>query len=625
MKKIFTLLLLSLCYCMSAQTGCLDAANGQQPYGEFSVYCNNNFQNITTVAKAGTFSTVDVGAGRTYTFKSSIATDFLTLANEQGTQVILSGTGSVMLAATTNQVIRFYIHSDDQCGNSTTFRTKSVKCDPGPDPNDPAVPVEGCLSTTAYSNGVIYTPFCNGTPEMITDFAFPGSYSQVLVTANTKYTFKSSVSTDHITLTNALGSAIIKTGVSEITWTAVADGEIQFQIFLDENCGTGDFTENPRALTIECGDKLPPSAGCLDAPRGQAPVDVVTPICNTTLESVVPMGEAGQYSMVRVTADNSYIFYSSITTDMITIGNENGTEVLGYGFGTFEWKADADRLVRFYTHANESCGLDINTRTRAVKCGNPFIATEPDFACFQGDGLNSNNYETGFSISEEEFFVADDFVVDGQFTVQQVRLNLFSADEIQNISFKFLKDNNGTPGEVTQTVLNIVPTEQLVIGASSNNQYFIYQVTVDLPTSLNFSTGKYWLQPTASSRFGAFWEMTSTGSGNATVQTLLPEHDWEASDLQAVFFISGACSTLSGDDFNLNKISFYPNPVKDVVTFSSALDIENISVYNISGQLVKIQKPVSGKVNVSNLQSGLYLFKVALTSGESETFKIIKE
>lgn len=625
MKKIFTLFFFAFCFCMSAQTGCLEAVNGQQPFGQSTVYCNNNFQDITKFAKAGTFSTVEVGAGRTYTLKSSVATDFITLSNEEGTQVILSGIGSVVISPTTDQVIRFYIHSDDQCGSATTFRTKSVKCDPGPDPNDPAVPVEGCLSTTAYSNGVIYTPFCNGAPELITDFAFPGSYSQILVTANTKYTFKSSVPTDHITLTNALGTAIIKTGAGDITWTAVADGEIQFQIFIDGNCGTGDFTEDPREVFIQCGDALPPSAGCLTAPRGQAPVDVVTPICNTTVESVVPMGEAGQYSMVKVTAGTPYTFYSSIDTDMITIGNEDGTTVLGYGFGTFEWTADADKLIRFYTHANESCGLDIATRTRAVKCGNPFVATEPDFDCFQGDGLHSNNFEEGFSISEEEFSVADDFVVDGQFAVQQIRLNVFSADEIQDISFKIFKDNDGKPGEVAQTVQSIVPTEQLVIGATKDNQYFVYQVTVDLPTALKFPTGKYWLQPAASSRFGAYWEMTSTGTSNAKVQFLAPEHDWEASDLQAVFFVSGECSTLSNDDFTLNKISFYPNPVKDVVTFSSALDIENVAVYNVSGQLVKVQKPVSGKVNVSNLQSGLYLFKVQLQSGESETFKIIKQ
>lgn len=622
MKKIFTLLFLTFYYGMTAQTGCLEAVNGQQPYGQYTVTCNNNFQNITTVARAGTFSTVEIYEGRIYTFKSSIATDFLTLSNEAGTEAIVSGTGSVVIAPTADQVIRFYIHSNEQCGSPTTFRTKSVKCDPGPDPNDPAEPVEGCLSEP-WSNAIIYTPFCNGANELITDFAFTGSYSPVQVTANTAYTFKSSVPTDHITLANGLGTAIIRTGTGEVTWTAVADGEIQFQIYLDENCGAGDYTEEPRALTIQCGEQLPPSEGCLSAPNGQAPFTIFVPTCNTTVESVVPMGQAGQYSMVQVTASTPYTFYSSISTDMITIGNEEGTEVLGYGFGTFDWTPDADRLVRFYTHANESCALDIQTRTRAVKCGNPFVATEPDFDCFQGAGLASNNFEEGYSISEESFSVADDFVVDGEFIVQQVRLNLLSIDEIQTISLNFLADNNTMPGSVSQTALNIVPTEQLVIGAK--NGFLVYQVTVDLPNPLTFSTGKYWLQPSANSMFGSYWEMTSTGSSHATAQTLSPENDWLATNLQAVFFISGECSNLSTGEFNLSKISFSPNPVKDVLSFSATLEIEKITVFSISGQLLKEQKPLNGKLDVSDLKTGLYLFKAELKSGASETFKIIKE
>jgi len=617
MRKIFTLLLLCLSYCITAQTGCLEAVNGQQPYGPFTVYCNNNFQNITTFAKAGTFSYVEIGANRTYTFKSSIPTDFITLSNEEGTEILLYGTNSVQITPATDQVIRFYIHSDDQCGSQTTYRTKSVKCDPGPDPNDPAEPVAGCIGSP-WSNTTNYTPFCNGFDEIITDFAYTGSYSPVEVTANTTYTFKSSVATDHIIISNALGTAIIKKEIGELQWTAVANGEIQFQIYLDDNCGVGDIDEVARVLTIQCGEQAPPSEGCLQAPNGQAPLDVFTPICNTTVESVVPMGSSGQYSMVQVTANSQYTFYSSIDTDMITIGNEQGTSVLGYGFGTFSWTADSDQVVRFYTHANASCALDIATRTRAVKCGNPFVATEPEFDCFQGDGLSSNNYEEGYQVPS----VADDFVVDGEFTAQQVRLNLFSLDEIQSISLRFLADNSDTPGEIIETVENIVPTEQLVIGAK--NGFLIYQVTVDLPAELTFPTGKYWMQPNVNSQWGAYWEMTSTGSGNTTVQALSPDNTWSATNYQAVFFISGTCSPLSNGGFDKHEVSFSPNPVKDVLTFSSVSNIENVSVFTISGQLIKQQKTESGRLNVSDLKPGFYLFKVELETGESETFKIIK-
>jgi hypothetical protein len=622
MKNIFTLLFLCLSYGLTAQTGCLEAVNGQQPYGQGTVYCNNQFQNITTVASAGTFSLMEISADRTYTFKSSIATDLLTLSNEEGSQIIGVGTGTAVITPTADQVIRIYIHSDDQCGSSTTFRIKSVKCDPGPDPNNPTEPVEGCL-TSAYSNTVQYTPFCNGFDEIITEFAFTGSYSPVFVTANTTYTFKSSDQTNHITITNALGSAIIALGVGEVRWTAVADGEVQFQIFTDENCGIGDATEEGKTVTVRCGEQAPPSEGCLNAPNGQAPVAVFVPICNTTVETVVPMGSTGEYAMVQVTANMAYTFYSSVPSDMITVGNEEGTEVLGYGFGQYEWTADSDRLVRFYTHVNASCAIDVSTRIKAIKCGLPFVATEPDFACFDGDGLFSNNYEEGYSISEQIPSVADDFIVEDQFSMQQVRLNLFAMDEIQNISFKFYADNNNTPGEVTHTALNIVPTEQLVIGAK--NGFLVYQVTVNLPNALNFTAGKYWMQPEANSIFGAIWEMTSTGSNESKVQVLTTENVWQPTNYQAVFFVAGECTILNTEAFLKNSISFSPNPVKDVITFSSESAIENVSVYNISGQLLKDVKPEGGKVNITDLQAGLYLFKARLETGEIQALKVIKE
>jgi hypothetical protein len=564
MNKFLFYLLMFFSYATTAQTGCLESVNGQYPYGEFDVYCNNEFQNITQFAEAGSFSTVLLHADRVYTFKSSVVTDFLTLSDEEGTTVLVYGINTVEYSPSTDQVIRFYVHSDDQCGSETTYRTKSVKCDPGPDPNDPTDPVEGCL-TDGYPNSINYTPFCNGFEEVISDFAFTGSYSPVEVTANTTYTFKSSVVTDHITITNALGTAIIKKGIGELQWTAVADGAIKFFIYLDENCGVGDNTEEPRAVSVRCGEQEPPLEGCLEAPNGQNPANVFVPQCNTTQESVVPLASSGQYSLIQVSANTSYQFYSSITTDMITIGNEAGTEVLEYGLGTLSWTSDSDQIIRFYTHANASCALDVLTRTKSIRCGEPFTATEPDFPCFEGDGLASNNFEEAFIISDESYSVADDFVVDGSFTVQQLRFNILEGQEIGSITLNFLDDNNNSPGNVIHTIANIIPSDQLLIGEGLG--YYVYQVTLDLPEPFILTTGKYWVAPKVNnSFFGAFWEMTSTGSSYSNVYKA-DDTGWTATNYQAVFFISGECSTLSNEDFSKSKIVFSPNPVTDILKY----------------------------------------------------------
>lgn len=621
-------LLLYAFFCIStfvnAQSGCLTATNGQQPFGTADVFCNNQFQNITTVARAGTFSTVQVYSGRTYTFKSSIATDFITLSDEGGTTVISFGTSEVEYKPTSDRIIRFYVHSDNQCGSQTTFRRKTVKCDPGPDPNDPTEPVEACLDAPMGSSGIDYTPFCSGFPEVVSDFAFTGSFINIQVTAGTSYTFKSSVTTDFITIGNYLGSKAITKGTGEVQWTAVADGYVRFYIHQDENCSIGDIFEDPRTLTIQCGQPAPPAQGCLDAPRGQNPVNVKIPACNTTTESITPAGQSGEYSMVQVTANTNYTFYSSIATDLVTIGNEDGTQILAYGTGSLTWKADNNQIVRFYTHANNTCSLDGGTRTRAIKCGEPYVATEPNFSCFQGDGLHSNNYEQAYTIDENTPVLADDFVVTGNFTIKQVRMNIIASDETPVFSINILKDNNNTPGEALQTIDNLISTQQLIIGEKDGR--FVYQVTIDLPQAITLSAGKYWLQPIAiGNYFGAFWEVTSTGNNYSTANIKIPNQDnWQATNFQAVFFVAGECATLSNEDISKSNLSFSPNPVKDILTFSSP-DIEKISIYNINGQFIKEQKPTQGKLNVSFLKTGVYLFKAKLNSGKTETIKIIKE
>ena len=75
-----------------------------------------------------------------------------------------------------------------------------------------------------------------------------------------------------------------------------------------------------------------------------------------------------------------------------------------------------------------------------------------------------------------------------------------------------------------------------------------------------------------------------------------------------------------------NKISFYPNPVKDVLNISSISLINKAVVYSITGQVV-FQKEISGNnttMNLSGLNSGIYIVQVAAGS-TIQSFKFIKE
>jgi hypothetical protein len=84
-------------------------------------------------------------------------------------------------------------------------------------------------------------------------------------------------------------------------------------------------------------------------------------------------------------------------------------------------------------------------------------------------------------------------------------------------------------------------------------------------------------------------------------------------------------TTLSTPDFDTNTISFYPNPVKDVVHFSSSMSTENITLYNVLGQEVLFKSVNSEEfiLDMNNMSSGTYVGR--LNSNEkSQSVKIIK-
>lgn len=83
---------------------------------------------------------------------------------------------------------------------------------------------------------------------------------------------------------------------------------------------------------------------------------------------------------------------------------------------------------------------------------------------------------------------------------------------------------------------------------------------------------------------------------------------------------------LGNTDFNNNKFTAYPNPVKNNLTIRYNENIKDVTVFNLLGQqlFVKNINATEGKVDMSNLSSGTYLVKV--NSGDKvQTIKVIKE
>ena len=89
---------------------CTSASYGQYPSSTYSPSCGAGFGNITTCGYRGEYSVVSVINGNTYTFRSSISTDYITIANSSNVALVF-GTGDQTWTATYDGTVRFLLHN----------------------------------------------------------------------------------------------------------------------------------------------------------------------------------------------------------------------------------------------------------------------------------------------------------------------------------------------------------------------------------------------------------------------------------------------------------------------------------------------------------------------------------
>ena len=71
-------------------------------------------------------------------------------------------------------------------------------------------------------------------------------------------------------------------------------------------------------------------------------------------------------------------------------------------------------------------------------------------------------------------------------------------------------------------------------------------------------------------------------------------------------------TSLSTEDFAINKINIYPNPTTSFLNYKSSIQVEKIVIYNMLGQVVQQEKvnALEGTINIEKLAQGTYLVKV---------------
>ncbi len=365
---------------------CLTAPNGQWPTSTYttSVCDGATVEDITTAGYAGEYSNVNVTAGLTYEFSSSLSTDFITISEDDGVTAAVYGVTPVSYTATADGVVRFYTHADDQCTANTDFRTRSVMC------SGLAIGVPDCVTLLTPADGSIDVPVgpavtfsweAATTGDPADSYDFYASTVLPLTTADLVGNFTGT----SVDLTVPLFS-------TTFYWAIVPRN------LAGEGVGCLD---TPFSFTTQA-----PPGYCLTAPNGQYPSTTLTnSVCDgVTAEDATPAGDgyAGEYSLVNVVAGNTYTFSSSIATDFITISTDDGVTAAVYGVTPVTLTAAADGVVRFYTHADDQCTDNTDSRNRAVICSdglaNPTFATSK-FRVYPNPVKDILNFNAETSIS----------------------------------------------------------------------------------------------------------------------------------------------------------------------------------------------------------------------------------
>lgn len=118
--------------------------------------------------------------------------------------------------------------------------------------------------------------------------------------------------------------------------------------------------------------------------------------------------------------------------------------------------------------------------------------------------------------------------------------------------------------------------------------------------------------------------MTVTG---LTVGTTYYLRVWDyGNDQFGSFDLCGRYTTATISDNHIEGFKYFPNPVNDVLNMTAKDNIEDVSIFGITGQEVIHITPntLDAHIHINHLKNGIYFVKVQV-NGQVTAFKIIKK
>lgn len=341
MKKTIILFLFLMLFFSASKISAQCTTGSQYPVGIFQATGAAGSNTINSDARTGEYTYVHIEPSKYYTFSTSVSTDYITITNDTGTQVIASGVTPVSFVSVYNQTVRYYIHQNAQCETTNQFvRARKVTWVTAPPCLDPTP--AGVTNITPISCTINLTP-----PSTAPTFGYDAYVSTSSTTPG-----------ETVPTSDSTTSSILVTNLNpDTTYHYWLRADCQYQ--------KGEWIYGGTFTTIS-------SLLCNSAYYGIYPSATITPDCNGSDEWFATNVMNGSFSNIAVVPNTEYVFKTNYSTDFITITNALGTVVLASGATPVTWNSGSTSgVVRFYSHDNAQCGYGTSTgspRNKYVNC-----------------------------------------------------------------------------------------------------------------------------------------------------------------------------------------------------------------------------------------------------------------
>jgi len=211
-----------------------------------------------------------------------------------------------------------------------------------------------CFNTTAYGSATI-TTCSSGT---ITTCNWATEYSSLTFNTVGTYAFNSSISTDYLTLTTT-ANVVIASGNAPLVATIPSNGNYRLHVNTNSSCGSDNVC---RVTTYACGTAT--TGGCISTSAfGSATITS----CNSG--TISTCNWAGEYSQLDIGTTGAFTFYSSTTTDYLTL-TDASNNILYAGTTPLAANITSAGNYRLHVSANSACATDNTCRTTSYSCLN---------------------------------------------------------------------------------------------------------------------------------------------------------------------------------------------------------------------------------------------------------------